>query len=117
MDSNSAFGLVDILVVGGGFYVLYAWYLLVFKGEIKEGILVPKSTSPKKCKDLPGYQGYMGIRTLIFGIVTIVSGAVGLYQDYVTRLPVPVYLGALAFFLACVVWFAVCSKKAEKMFF
>ncbi len=117
MDTSQAFGLIDIIVVGGGFYVLYAWYMLMFKGEIKEGILVPKSTSPKRCKDLAGYKAYMGTRTLIFGIVVIISGAVGLYQDYVQKLPVAVYLAALGVFLACVIWFAACSKKAEKLFF
>ena len=37
MDTGSMFGIMDIIIVAAGVYILYAWYLLMFKGEIREG--------------------------------------------------------------------------------
>ena len=34
---DSMFSLMDLIILGSGAYVLYCYYLLKFKGEIKEG--------------------------------------------------------------------------------
>ena len=53
MDNNSLFSFMDILIAGCGIYLMYCWYLLQFKGEVKKGVLLPdKSTA--HCKDLDG---------------------------------------------------------------
>ena len=52
---DSMFSLMDLIILGSGAYVLYCYYLLKFKGEIKEGLLLPKGTNVKKCTDKAAY--------------------------------------------------------------
>ena len=111
------FTLLDFIVVGAGVYILYGWYVLMFKNEIKQGLIVSKAQDPSKCKDVEGFKKYIGPRLLIFGISAILSGGLGLFQAYVTKVPQAVYWVFYFIFLAVVIWFGFASKKAEKMFF
>ena len=117
MDTNSMFSLLDIIVVGAGIYILYGWYLLMTKNEIKQGLLISKAQDPKKCKDVEGFKKYIGPRLLVFALFAIVSGGLGLLQTYVVKVPDAVYWTFYVLFLAVVIWFGFASKKAEKMFF
>lgn len=116
MDTNSMFAFMDLIFLLCGVYILYAYYLLVAKNEIKEGVLVPKGVSTKKCKDFGGYKKYIGWKVLVFGIYACVMGGVGLYQDYVAPIPTVIYLPLYALFFAVMVLYLVATKKAEKMF-
>ena len=117
MDTNTVFGMLDLIVLGAGIYILYGWFALKTKGDLKSGILLPKNVDPKQCTDLKGYSDYMGPRTLILGIIAVVDGAIGLYQDYVRPINQIVYWVSFSVFLIALIWFAVCSKKALKKYF
>ena len=116
MDTNSMFALMDLIVLGCGVYILYAYYLLVVKNEIKQGVLVPQKTDTKKCKDFEGYKKFMAPKVLIFGISACASGGLGLFQDYVAPVNAYLYLGLFVVFFAVMVWFLMSTKKAEKLF-
>ncbi|MBO7709926.1 MAG: hypothetical protein J6S83_05625 [Lachnospiraceae bacterium] len=117
MDTTSMMGLMDLIVVGAGVYVIYGWYMLVFKNEIKQGLVISKAQDPKKCKDLEGFKSYIGPRLLIFGLAAVLSGGVGLFQSYVAPLPGIVYWIFYMIFVAVIVWFTVCTRKAGRIFF
>ena len=108
---------MDIIVLAAGIYLLYGYYLLMFKNEIKSGVIVSKDVNPKKCKDLEGFKKYIGPRLLIFALAAVASGGLGLYQTYVNRVPAVVYWVLYALFFAVIIWFAVATKKAQKEFF
>ena len=76
METSMMFGLMDLIVFVCCLYIIYAYYLLVAKNEIKQGILVSQKTDVRKCKDLEGYKKYIGIRLLAFGLAAVLSGAV-----------------------------------------
>lgn len=114
---TSAFSFMDLIILGGGIYILYGWYLLVFKNEIKPGLLIPQNLSPKACLDPEGFKKYMGPRTLIFGLSAVASGAIGLFQDFAGSVPPAVYWVFFVLFLAVVIWYMIATKKAQKMFF
>ena len=116
MDTNSMFALMDLIVLGCGVYILYAYYLLVVKNEIKQGVLVPQKTDTKKCKDFEGYKKFMAPKVLIFGISACASGGLGLFQDYVAPVNAYLYVGLFVVFFAVMVWFLMSTKKAEKLF-
>lgn len=116
MNTGTFYGLMDVIVLGCGLYILYAYYLLTVKGEIKQGILISQKTDPKKCKDFNGYQKYMAPKVLILGIAAVISGALGLYQDYVAPVNTYLYMGFFVLFFAVMIWFIVAIRKAEKMF-
>ena len=116
MSTNDMFSFMDILILGCGGYLFYAWYLLQFKGEIRQGVLIP-SGSTLKCHDLPGYQKFMAPRLLVFALTAVFAGGMGLYSDYVKPVSTYVYLGFTALFLVVLVWFTMQAKKGEKTYF
>ncbi len=42
--------LMDLLVVACGVYLIYVWYLLTKKDEIKPNVLMPKDVIPRPAK-------------------------------------------------------------------
>ena len=109
------FVLMDVLVVGAGIYFLYCWYLLWFKKEVKEGVLLSKEYPFKKCKDKEGYTRYVAPRLLVLGIVSIMVGIIGLLNDRYQFLGSWYLLVSVAFFLI-IIWFALIVKKSYKLF-
>ena len=116
MDTNSMFSIMDIIVVACGIYIFYAYYLLVVKKEIKQGILISQKTDPKKCRDFENYKQYMSIRLLALGIMAIVSGGLGLYQDYVGKVDSVVYLIVYILFFGSLIRYMAGVRKAEKLY-
>lgn len=116
MDSGSVFGLMDLMVLACGGYILYAYYLLMTKNEIKKGVLLPQNQEAKKCKDMEAYKKFIGPKTLLCGLAAVASGGVGLYQDYVGPVSIILYQGLFILFIVIIIWFVVSIKQAEKRF-
>lgn len=116
MDTNSMFALMDIIVLGCGAYILYAYYLLIAKNTIKQGVLVSQKTDPNKCKDFEAYKRFMGPKVLLFGLSACLSGGLGLYQDYVAPINGYLYMAFYVLFFVIMVWFLMATKKAEKLY-
>lgn len=112
---DSWYSLIDIFIFGCGVYLLYCYYLLKVKGEIKEGVLLPKGTSVKKCKDKEGFIQCMAPKLLIYGIAVVLCGALGMLESQM-RFMGNWYLAIMAVFLAVTAWFAVAEKKALKKY-
>ncbi len=117
MNTTSMYALMDLFVLGAALYILYHWYMLMFKGDLRQGVIISKNTNPDKCKDLEGLKAFMGTKTLILGILGVISGCIGLYQDYVAPLPQVVYWVSFFLFLGWLVVYATFTRKAEKKFF
>lgn len=116
MDTNTFYGLMDIIILGCGLYILYAYYLLMAKNEIKAGVLISQKVDPKKCRDFEAYRRYISPRVLALGITAVISGGVGLYQDYVAPVSFYLYVGLFVLFFAVMIWFVISIRKAEKLF-
>lgn len=116
MNTNQMFAIMDFIMVGAGAYLLFAWYLLQFKNEIREGVLVQPGMA-RKCKDVEGYKKYIAPKLLLFALCAVASGAIGLYSDYVKPINSIVYLGFTGIFFVVLVLFVVFTKKAQEMFF
>ncbi|MEE0418919.1 MAG: hypothetical protein UDG86_02605 [Lachnospiraceae bacterium] len=112
---DNMFILMDMLVVGCGVYVLYAFYLMKAKGEVKESLLLSNGAKMAKCKDKNAYMAYISPRLLIFGLATIICGGLGVWNDYTNVFGLG-YLVVMVIFLAMVVWFAMAIKKSLKMY-
>ncbi len=112
---DSMFSLMDLIILGSGAYVLYCYYLLKFKGEIKEGILLPKGTNIKKCTDKEGYISEVGNKVLLYGIAILICGGFGILETQ-TGLLGMWYLAVIAAFLAFTCWFTLGMKKAAEKY-
>ena len=117
LNSDSALSFMDIIIIGCGLYLLYGYYLLMAKNEIKTGLILSKGADPSKCKDLEGYKKYIGPKLLLFAIGAIVCGSIGPIQTYVFPIPMPVYWIVYVLFLGVLIWFAKAAKEGEKRFF
>ena len=115
MDS-SIWSLLDIIFIGSGIYVLYAWFLMKTKGEIKTSILMSKDVDLRKCKDLEGYKAYVAPKMIIFGVAALIYGGAGLINAYVFALPNVVYAVIMVLFLVVLIWFGVAAQKGVKKF-
>lgn len=116
MDTSQMFAIMDFIMVGAGAYLMYAWYLLQFKNEIREGVLV-QAGNAKRCKDIEGYGKYVAPKLLLFALCALASGGIGLYSDFVRPINSYVYLGFTALFFVVLVIFVRYIKKAQEMFF
>ena len=116
MDTNSMFGFMDLIIVGGGLYVIYLYIVMVRTRKLENNALLPKEYDPKKCKDVEAYIRYIGPKMLTFGIVATLCGLIGLVQDYTKKIGYPVYLVGMVIFVIAAVWYSVAIKKAMKEF-
>ena len=112
---NSMFSLMDLIILGSGAYVLYCYYLLKFKGEIKEGLLLPKGTNVKKCTDKAAYTKEVENKILLYGIAVLICGGFGVLETQ-TGLLGKWYLVVIAVFLAVTFWFAMVVKKSGEKY-
>lgn len=113
---DNIWSLMDIIFVGAGLYMFYAWLLMKKTGEIKTSMLLGKEVDIRKCKDLEGYKRFIAPKMVAFGFASLIYGAFGLVNAYVVPLPMPVYWAVMALFFAVLVWFAMQSRKSVEMF-
>ena len=112
---DSMFSLMDLIILGSGAYIIYCYYLLKFKGEIKEGLLLPKGTNVKNCTDKAAYIKEVENKILLYGIAVLICGGFGVLETQ-TGLLGKWYLVVIAVFLAVAVWFAMVVKKSGEKY-
>ena len=113
---DNIWSLLDIIFVGAGLYMLYAWFLMTTKGEVKQEVLMSKDIDLKKCKDLEGYKTYIAPKMLVFTVGALIYGGAGLVNSYVTPIPLMVYNILMVAFLIDLLWFAVMARKGTEKF-
>ena len=113
---DSMFVMIDMIVAGFGCYILYGWFLMKSKGEVKENLILPKGMTMKHCKDRAGFIAEIQPKMLVFGIATLACGAMGILNDF-TQLLGNIYLVITIIFLVVgiLVW-KNREKRIEKIF-
>ena len=112
---DSMFSLMDLIILGSGAYIIYCYYLLKFKGEIKEGLLLPKGTNVKKCTDKAAYIKEVENKILLYGVAVLICGGFGVLETQ-TGLLGKWFLVVIAVFLVVTVWFAMVVKKSGEKY-
>ena len=107
---------VGILALCGGLYCLYSCFMMKFKGEINEGLLLNKEVRYKKCKDKDAYIKEVFPSFLIFSILTTACGAIDLINTFVTSI-YTLYIISLVLFVLGFAWFMVQSKKSRDRYY
>lgn len=123
---NQSFNIiVNIITLGFGVYAFVTWFKLRDGLLFDNSLLIPKERAISQCRDAAGYIAYIRPRTLIAGILTFLSGALGLADSYLGviqnwavangTLGLLVELLVLILIpLAFIVWYGVCLAKAQK---
>ena len=115
MGSSSVYILMDLLIAGCGVYVIYNYIAMYVSKSIKPSVLFPKDLNVSKCRDVQGFIQYIGIKQVAFGLASLVSGGLGLYQDYTGTASASAYLITVAVFFVFAAWYSVAMKKAVKL--
>lgn len=110
---NSLFGIIGL---GFGIYSLYAFYMLKFKKEINQTILLPKEARLKKCSDVEGYSRLIGKPLLFMGVVVTIYGGVDLYASYKQQQN-PIFWLLFVLVWIALIWFITTLRKSNKKYF
>ncbi len=116
MAFDGIFNMIDLLVLGFGFYAMYSAWVLQREGRIIRTFLVAKDTDLDSCKDLQGYANYISPKLWTLGIVMAVYGGVSLLNTYVVSVNTLFWL-MMAVFLVTLFWYGTEVKKAMKKYF
>ena len=118
---NSTFFLLDLIALVCGIYCFYTWIrLLAGKKLFQNAILVPREKKPSDCLDEAEYIRYLSPRlavvavtTSVYGVLQFANTVFGAFRFMSTAWSfVP-----LGLVLAALVWYAVCSGKANRKYF
>ena len=116
MGFDGIFNLIDIIVLGYGFYAMYSAYVLRNEGKIIRTFLVFKETDVDDCRDLQGYATFMSPKLWVLGGAMVAYGAISMINTYlveITGLFWVMFVG----FLVVLIWYAMEVKKAMQRFF
>jgi len=78
-------GIISLIILGSGVYVLYAWYKMKVTGEISDTLLVGKDFDTSKCKDREAYIKKTSPAVLLLGIIVTICGIVISLRHYVMQ--------------------------------
>jgi len=109
--------IFDYISLACGVYCLYVYMKLrLTKHLFKNSILLPSGKEPKDCLDEEAFVAYMRPKLLVLGIVTFLFGVLCLVDEKfnIYNLLVNEILTGISFLT--VVWFGVCSSKANKRY-
>ena len=113
---DTIWNITDLIVLGAGFYALYAAYVLRTQGKIIKTFLVFKDTDVSSCKDLQGYANLMSPKLMVLGGVMVAYGAVSLFNTYVASIK-ELYVAFIILFLAVLFWYGYEVSRAMKKYF
>lgn len=116
MGFDGIFNLIDLLVLGFGFYAMYSAFVLRQEGKIIRTFLVFKDTDLTSCRDLQGYANCMSPKLWTLGIVMVVYSGISLVNTYVVKIETLFWV-MMAVFLLVLFWYGLEVKKAMKKYF
>ncbi len=108
--------LMDVLILGCGFYALYSAYMLKTQGKIIKTFLVFKDTDVDSCKDLQEYANLMSPKLYTLGGIMVAYGVVSLINTYLVNIN-GLYIMFIVIFTVALIWYGIAVSKALKKYF
>lgn len=103
---SGAGGMIDVLFVLSGIYMIYTAYRAKSKGDIAGNIMLGKDMSENDIVDKAGFISYMYKRIIPAGIMVIVAGMMHMvndcyiYSSLLTWVGIGMILAAMAIYTA-----------------
>lgn len=114
MTDTSFYMIIDFFILAYGIYVLYQCIWMIRTGKLQQNMTLPKDLDVNKCKDSAGYIRFIGKKQLLFGLATVICGAIGLAQDATGVYDM--YLGIMVIFILLCIWYGWVSRQATQKF-
>lgn len=109
--------LFDLISTACGVYILYTYVKLRMVGRLfPNSLLVPNGQKPSDCVDEAGYIRYLQPRLLIIGAAITLLGLAMLGDGLIYTLSRPVGMVLIGLALAFIIWYGVCSVKANRRY-
>lgn len=108
--------IMDLLILGCGFYALYSAYVLKTQGKIIKTFLVFKDTDVNSCKNLPEYVNLMAPKLYALGGIMVAYGVVSLINSYLVNIN-GLYMTFIVIFTLALIWYGIAVSKALKSTF
>lgn len=112
---NSTFGFMDIIIMICGAYLIYVSVQMKRTGEINSSAIIGKGYDVKKAKDPKGFIEYMYLKSIILGVLVILSGLCDYLNELYWSLP---YMGLVncGVFLIVIIIYCKISLDAQKKY-
>lgn len=111
---DNTFRFMDILITLCGAYLVYSSVQMKRTGEVSSAI-VGKGYDLKKAKDLKGYIEYMYLKSVILGVIVMVSGAANYLNGKYWNIP-NFDLVVCAVFLVIIIIYSKIAIDAQKKY-
>lgn len=111
---DNTFRFMDILIILCGAYLVYSSVQMKRTGEVSSAI-VGKGYDLKKAKDLKGYIEYMYLKSVILGVIVMVSGAANYLNGKYWNIP-NFDLVVCAVFLVIIIVYSKIAIDAQKKY-
>ncbi len=108
-------GIFELLIISGGFYLIYAAVVLKTRGEIIKGVMVSRDVNVDNIRDKEGFIRYMFPRVLLMGIFTVAMGGIHVLIPYM-HWPAWISIAAVSGYLVLLMIFSAVAVKAGKKF-
>lgn len=105
--------LMDLLILGCGFYALYSAYVLKTQGKIIKTFLVFKDTDVNSCKNLQEYVNLMAPKLYALGGIMVAYGVVSLINSYLVNIN-GLYMTFIVIFTLALIWYGIAVSKSIK---
>jgi hypothetical protein len=113
-------GIISLIILGAGLFVLYSWYNMAFNGVISESLFLGKQYDVNKIKDKDGFIKKASPVSLCLGIVTTICGTIASLRHYM--FPDNELLAFLdpisnVIVFAAIIWFGIYTRKLKNKYF
>ncbi|MBQ1902378.1 MAG: hypothetical protein II169_07515 [Lachnospiraceae bacterium] len=122
MNSKNMMLIFDVIVLVLGVYILYQARFMKVNQEVPS--LFVSAQEMRHCRNRKGFINFLYSKANIFGVVDIVYGLEGLYDDGFTawneslpKVNTAVNIIVLLGFLSVWIWFSVQLRKGKNEFF
>lgn len=111
---DNTFRFMDILIILCGAYLIYSSAQMKRTGEVSSAI-VGKGYDLKKARDVKGYIEYMYFKSIVMGVVVMVSGAANYLNGKYLNIP-NFDLVVCAVFLVIIIVYSKITIDAQKKY-
>jgi len=122
MTKDNIMLIFDIIVLVLGIYIIYQARFMKGNQEVPSLFVAPEEM--KLCRNKKGFINFFYSKAIIFGVVDVIYGLEGIYNDYITQMneALPqlndiVNDVVLVVFLGIWIWFSMQLKKGKREFF
>ena len=107
-------GVIDVLIIAYGLYIVYQAFSMKRSRQIPEGIFIAKGLKISEKADVDGYIDYLGPKAVVLGIMGFLCGTLGMLAQSYPEYNWLSIVGYLLFLIALVLFMAASLKARSK---